>query len=248
MRTFVVSAVLLSLTLSIGFAAIDPSVDAPAGALGIGWNLIALPAIPTNPSPIVVLNAFDTVNGTPVDDGTGLDMRRLYRFDGTNKNLIAWDSWSPDTFGGMLIGDGFWIKLLPGDPTTFSFEGITDNDTTDMWISLPTAGWHLIGHPFSYPAPAPDPSSSGQYHMGNPYPWASVKVTDGTVTKSLLDASQYGANWLRSVGYFFNSTNQSIVDIGLPEDWPSCDTLVAWHGYWIRTNKDNLALIMDAMP
>jgi hypothetical protein len=233
--------VLAATAVLLGCSAVSSApttVTSPANLFATGWNLFALPAIPTTPGPGAV---FDEIGGDE-----GVDYRSLYRWDAPLQGLVRFDMWAPDDFGNLLLGDGYWIRFDPGDPNQVSFTGITDNDSTDMWISLPKAGWTIIGHPYSYPQPETAPGEP--YYVGTPYLWDNVSVTDGTVTKSMYDACQYGANWLDSTAFWFDSSNQSLINLGLSDDFPQCDSLIAWHGYWVRTFRDNLALILDAAP
>ncbi|HUV04008.1 MAG TPA: hypothetical protein VMX94_02755 [Armatimonadota bacterium] len=238
MRRFVLTIlgalIAAQIACSVCFAA--PTVTSPPGAFSSGWNLFALPAFPTEPAPAGV---FDELGSDP-----GLRTGAMVRWDACAQELIFFTRPFADDFGDLLPGSGYWIKLKRGDPTTVSFAGITDQDSTDMWISLPRAGWTLIGHPYSYPSPDQEPGEP--FYVGEAYPWQSVSVTDGIETKTLLDASQYRAHWMSSNAYSFDSLSQGMVTIGLPDDCPMCDSLVAWHGYWVRTYKDNLALIMEA--
>jgi len=221
---------------SLSFAAVGTisSVNAD-GALATNWNLFCIPNIPLDPTPPAVLHIWD-----PAGDGSGLDgARYLFRYDAATQSMPQYDHWDPGPFGNMLVGDGYWVKLAPGEQTLIQYQGMTDNDTTDMWISLPKAGWSMIGHPYSYPE---DEAAA----VANPFPWASVEVTDGTVTKTMLEARNAG--WLQSIVYWYDAPTQSMKTVGLPEDFQPCETLLAWHGYWVLTYVDNLALILTANP
>jgi len=48
------------------------------------------------------------------------------------------------------------------------------------------------------------------------------------------------------MGYWWDSSNQSLCDLGLPEDYVNDNTLQPWHGYWVQYYADNLALIIPA--
>lgn len=195
----------------------------PIGAINQGWNLISLPAIPTNPDPGAVFDEF----------GGGLD-GRMYRWDAATQSLTMYDVWAPEAFGNMLLTDGYWLDLsyVPQGQTNVCFEGITDNDNTDMWISLPKAGWSIIGCPFSYPV-----------DMG------TIEVTDGTVTVPIATARDN--RWINTLGYWWDNSipgggGGSLKTMGLEDEWPETTTLEPWHGYWIQVLKDNIALIVPA--
>jgi hypothetical protein len=75
--------------------------------------------------------------------------------------------------------------------------------------------------------------------------WGDWKATDGSVTKSLYEASQYGAGWLESMGYWWDAEGQSVVDFGLEDDFPTTTELQPWHGYWVKVYK-KIGLIAPA--
>ncbi len=67
-----------------------------------------------------------------------------------------------------------------------------------------------------------------------------MQVTQGSTTVSLETARNNG--WIYSVGYYWDSETQSLIDVGLPDDLPTSTTLQPWHGHWVRTYVDNLSL------
>jgi hypothetical protein len=139
-----------------------------------------------------------------------------------------YDMWGPDTFGGMTASAGYWFNAeTSGTLSYWAYPA----DGLDRWISVyPCGGGYsaLIGMPFT----------------GNTA-WENWKATDGVSTKTLYDASQYGAGWLQSTGVWWDETTQSLVDFGLPDDWPTTNILQSWHGYWI-TAYQKLGLIAPA--
>ena len=184
-----------------------------------GWSLMCLKGIPLDPDPVSVF-------GSP-----GVIDFRLYKWDAVNKGTQVYDALDPDAFGDMLLTDGYWLKNTTGSNETVSFSGLNDNDAMDVWISLPKKGWTMIGHPFSYS-----------------FLWENAKVTDGNTTKSLYDVSQRGLKWMSSIGYGWDEVGQGTFDIGVEEDCPMEDSLRPWHGYWILSKVDKLALILESIP
>lgn len=176
--------------------------------------------------------------------GPGLD-GRLTRWDASSQSIAGWDSSSPQAmayFGSLLLGDGYWLYVDPAATLPIAYSGIAENDSIDMFISLPKTGWTLIGYPYSTPTPISDyPCFSG-----TPYQWENVKVTDGLTTKSLYDASQYGAGWVSSTAIWWDSPHKSSRDLGVAEDMAFSESMIAWHGYWVKSFRDNLGLILDA--
>lgn len=186
-------------------------ITSSTGTIAAGWNLFGIPAIPAVSSPENVMA------GTPIDG-------RLYRWEAALGGLIGYDVWSPEIYGGLLLGDGHWLETQSA--TTISYQGRYQAE--DQWISLPMAGWSLIGHPFNH----------------NTH-WTNVKVHNGKAVLSMLDASRI-EGWLNSTGYWWNSQLQGLCDFGLPEDFVNDNVLQPWHGYWVESYADNLSLIVPA--
>ena len=193
------------------------AVSSHGGTIYPGWNFLALDGVPLDPSPANVF-AGVTVNNL------------LYRIDPATKNQWRYDEIQPDLFGGMLLGDGYWLLSYESTPVTYSYQGLDDTDDMDIWVSLPTQGWSLIGNPFSYN-----------------YPWELAKVTDGNVTVSMQTAAKTNF-WLNSIIYRIDSETQNQIWVGIPDDAMLEDALLPKNAYWINTYQDKLALILEAIP
>jgi len=202
-----------------------------------GWNLICAPQVPITPDGASVFANFDLVYTTS-----------LMRFDSPKQSMIAYDPWSDPVggdFGKVLLGDGYWVK---DDAKHISFEAVPDGvpdsagNKTDMWISLPGAGkgdggWNLIGQPFNH-----DTAISKTVDVdGNPQ-GDNIFVTDGNSLLTLKAASDLG--WLDGAFQYYDGALQSMLSSGY--FYNDDDHLRATHGYWVRTFKDNLALIIPA--
>lgn len=207
--------VIVTLCVPAG-AAIETVSSGNPGPINMGWNLISLPAIPTSPDPQLVFP------GCPNALAGG-----LYRWDAATQSTLLYDSFGPEAFGNMLLTDGYWLRLTGTDNNVITFEGITDNDDTDMWISLPKTGWSIIGCPFSYSVD-----------------WNTVEITDGTATVPLSYAREN--LWLNTLTYWWDSEQGSLKLMGIDEDFEDNVTLEPWHGYWVKSMRDNLALIVPA--
>lgn len=238
-KTFLIAVILIS--CSSAFAAVQ-TVTAPDAAISPGWNYIALPAFPIfsggNP-PGYPPDVLDELVGS----GTGLD-NKLTRWDTNRQSMIAWDSTNDQAkadFGNLLPGDGYGVRVGPGAPSIY-FSGVTGNDSIDMFINLPKAGWTVIGFPYSSPVPISD----YPYYSGDPYLWENVKVTDGLTTKSLLDASQYNAHWVCSLAVWWDSVGKGFLRVGTSDDNGDSESMIAWHAYWVKSYKDDLGLIFTA--
>ncbi|MDI6829363.1 MAG: hypothetical protein QME62_12850 [Armatimonadota bacterium] len=216
----VLVALAAELALTIAMAEVTTITSPP---LPRKWNLISLPAIPKDPDPSVVFAGFPLENSA------------LWRYDAPNTSFCCYDPWCPGPFGGALITDGYWLWNETAG-STISYEAVTENYTTDMWISLPGkqndnigGGWTLIGTPYDVN-----------------YPWENVKVTDGTQTITVKEACNLPDPWLAQMHFYFNAEYQSLETLSYPEQFPNSTELVPWHGYWINSLKDNLALILEA--
>ncbi len=199
--------------LSVPATAALTTITSPAGTVNAGWNLLALPGIPVDPTPTSVFGSI------PIDGS-------LYRWDAATQSILLYDTWSPEAFGNMLLTDGYW--LVTDAAGTISYPGLDDNDAMDVWVSLPKAGWAIIGNPFS-----------------TEFTWENAKVVDGNVTISLQQAAKT-EGWLNSFGFWWDGSTQSLCDFGIPEDFASTGVLQAWHGYWVQSYVDKIALILES--
>jgi len=185
-----------------------------------GWSLMGLKGIPLDPDPVSVFGSEEIIDS------------KLIRWNAVAQGMHTYNMFDPELFGNILFTDGYWLDNISGSNETISFSGLNDNDTMDIWVSLPKQGWTMIGYPFSYP-----------------FLWKNAKVTDGNTTKSLYDASQWGANWISSVGFGWDEVGQGMFDIGIEEyDYPMEVSLRPWHGYWIESKVDKTALILESIP
>lgn len=201
------------LVVVVGMAPSSAAVTTLGGTALPGWNMLALDGVPIDPAP-------PSVFGTIRVDGM------LYRWDAASQSQYMYDEWNPDIFGNVLLGEGYW--LLADSTAPYSYQGLNDTDSMDIWISLPKAGWAMIGNPFS-----------------KQFPWESTKVTDGNVTVSMSVAAKTN-NWMSSFAFWWMAENQSQFDLGLPEDWPYTDKMEPKHAYWVNSYVDKLALIFES--
>ena len=211
MRTRLVLLVIsaLVLTSAAAFAVVDGFslvLDAPKG-------LISLPAVPLDPAPA------DIFGSIPIH-------YKLTRWNADTQSWIPYSQFSPGSFGNLLIGEGYWMKMSSSGQS-INYQGLTDTDAMDIWISLPKAGFNLIGNPFSFN-----------------YAWANAKVTDGNETVSISVAKSRG--WLNSRMNWWDGPNQSWRTVGIPTDFPYTDVLYPWHGYYLKSYVDKIALILES--
>ena len=226
MKTLVL---VLALTAVVGGACVAETASFDVYA---GWNNVALPIVPFNPDPEAVFaNAPQGIDGL------------LTRWDPSSGG-ITYDALDPDAFGKCLLGDGYWLQCWSG--ATISFDGVPDGvpdnagNKTDMWISLPgnqntnSGAWHHIGHPFNHDTPVDDGSGVG----------TNILFTDGTVMLNWATASAPPYNWVDTYMTGWNPASGGfyVQFDGLGDD----DHLRVGNGYWIKTYKANLAMIILA--
>lgn len=182
-------------------------------SLSGGWNLISLPAVPVDSAPGSVFA------GIPLQGA-------LKRWNIPTQSSIIYDSAHPGIFGNIFSAEGYWISVAPG--SGFSFAGVSDNNLSDVAVSLPNTGHTVIGNPF-----------------GREFNWLDLKVTNGYKTLSIADAASAG--WLQSSASSWDAVNQRTISIGLPGS-ASTNVLAPWQGCDVTTSAPNLALIFESEP
>lgn len=193
-----------------------------------GWNLISAPLVPFDPDP-------QNVFGAAIDGIDGL----LSRLDPMSGG-VSYDSFDPDLFGNILLGDGFWLWSISGSQQ-LSYEGVesgvpdSTGKKTDMWISLPGAGnegaWHFVGVPFAQDVPVDSGAGIGDL----------ISFTDGTYVKNWDEA--VGAGWVDSTMYGEAADG----GFGVTYDgFGADDTLRAGRAYQLFTYVPNIAMIIPA--
>lgn len=204
----------------IGIGAVN--AETVSTTLYPGLNLIGPPVVPFDPDPMSVFK-----NNT----GANLDLSNLVRYDSVLKGYIGYDELFPEDYGNVLLGEGAW--LTQGTTVTWQYDGApnglkdSNNVKTDMWISLPKAGLSLIGTPFN-----------------NSVLLADVQVTNGTQTISWDQA--VNLQWVDSTIVGYNAVLRGYYDVGTDDILFDIVTLDPFHGYWVKSFQDNLALIIPA--
>lgn len=211
----------IALVLAMGMVA---SADTYTKDVYAGWNFISVPLVPFDST---VENVF-----------TGFD----FAFDASLQTLkngvpIEYDYWNAGTdlnpLPNILIGQGYYFNTAVDG--SISYEGVADGvpaadgTMTDMWLSFPTKGWQMFGHPFNHETFV----NSDQSDMGS---GDNIFFTDGASLKNWEEAAIAG--WVASsafseassIGYFF--ADKCSFEPG--------------YGYYIETNVDNLAMIIPA--
>lgn len=202
-----------TLVLGVSFSASAAPVTTTL-SLGQGWNMIGLPTVPLDPavpSVLADLGAQQDLNGN------------VARWDPITRSNISYDELFED-FGNMLVGDGYWVLKFSAGTTNVSYQGV--DVSGDHWISLPRAGWTLIGYPNNTPTSVA---------------LASVSVTNGIETKSWDDAT--AAGWVAGYAYTWDNSVSSNIPIGT-DGIADLDSIEKGKGAWVQSNQDNLALIV----
>lgn len=176
-----------------------------------GWNLVGCPTVPLDPAPGSVFAGYlgGLIRWDPLKSGGAA--------------YVFYDEFMPEEFGNILLGDGYWVLKDTAGSGTVTYSGA--DVSGDHWISLPKAGWTLVGYPNLTPATKA---------------YADLLVTNGIETKSMSDAVT--ALWIDAACLAWN--NNQYADVGIPDVFPTFENLESGKGYWIKTNVDNLALIV----
>jgi len=163
------------------------------------------------------------VNPDPASVFAGIDIdSKLYRFDRATQSMILYDVWTPDIFGNVSVDEGYWVQVDTSKTISYQAYGGTAATHTTQ---LPAAGWAIIGCSFQ---------SNRQ--------WPDTLVTLGATTVPISTAR--GNGWISGTGYWFDSSTQSMVDFGLPEDFPTGTELRTWHGHWVQSYVNSLTLTL----
>ena len=222
-------AIGLMLAVLAGFS-VGCSADVITIDLYSNRCLMVLPQVPINPDP---MDVFGMNSGLGAIDPSGNITRWDPRRGGVGA-YVAFDPDMPQNYGGMLIGDGFWVLGNNGDQ--ISYDAIADgvpcqSAMMDMMIARPGAGngkggRHIIGLPFNHPIPIDLGSGYGDH----------IFFSDGT---AILNWGQaVDAGWV-------NPVMTTWTGLGYRDLWvDSQESIQPGKGYWFLTFRDNLAMII----
>lgn len=195
---------------------------------------------------------------TPIIFGdAGIDIEwtgTISRFDAPTQTQLVYTAWDESGQWSLLLGEGYMIDYRSGslgsNPTAVVYTGVedgvpdADGTMTDMWISLPgnqldgqnAGGWHWISTPFNHVVP---------FNVDD-YDGANIKVTDGNVVRTLLDAASVEPVWIEEPWAFFSGSSQSWGSAGYLTGVYDDDQMQPGNMYIVKTRVDNLALIVPA--
>lgn len=220
------------------------NVTSPPGLLDISpardswWAAVGLPGVPIDPNPESVFDAtIPYMAGNPATL-----VGNIQRFEPRGDQDVYPYPYVcfPDSkisiggqqttvqFGCVYSGQGYWMEMGSAGGE-ISYQGVMEPvQSTDRYISLPCDALTWIGNPFDH---------SVLYQ--------SVLVTDGKTVLSFMDA--WRNNWIYPDGYWWNCGNQSLYMVEGDMQWADLETGIcmrSWHGFWVCSNKDALALII----
>jgi len=227
------------------------SLSSPPGTIAnpdpeqTSWNLVSVPGVPywnssANPTAESVFNTVKPACGPAQQLYT-----HLFRWDTTppqdNFSYVPYcDVTNPfyAWFGPIYSDQGYWIKSEhTQNGVNISYQALTGSGcpigSTDAYIKLPYAatqedqcgGLTMIGYPFT-----------------TAQPYGDLLVTDGSKTLPIADAI---ANcWLEAEGCWWDNTTATRKSVGLPGSGVDATSLEPWRGYFIRSYKPRLALII----
>jgi len=171
--------------------------------LAPGWNLISVPLWPVDPRPESVLS------GTPISGS-------LYRYDYSEKGYVAYSESTPEDFGPVEVGAGYWLNCASESGCNVAYDGYTDSGPLE--IDLPTPGWHLIGA--SHQACA----------------ITNLTFTRGALTRSFSQA--VAAGWIANRLWAWENGTYAILGTD-----PWCTSTTApWAGYWLYTFVEDVTM------
>jgi len=163
------------------------------------------------------------VNPAPDSVLGGIELDgRVFCWDPIIGGVVMYDAFQPELFPRLHVSAGFW--LLASSPSDLVVEVVGNNQPdVDMWVSLPGQGFSLIGHTFDYYTEADN-----------------CLVSDGTRVISIEEAVNNG--WIDPVLYYWDNSSSGLrtIDIG----FEGVNDLEPWRGYWVKTSRPNLALII----
>jgi len=153
----------------------------------------------------------------------GIDIAgKLFAWDGSN--WLAYDPMDESQFG-ILRGEGYALESL--DNASVAYYGFNDEGAADMRITLPKTGWNLISQPFSLPSR-----------------YADMQLTDGVQLLSVPEAQK--ADWVMPLLFTWDNAKQRLAHVWMKQNGKGqTEWVLPWQGYWVRTHRDDLALIIN---
>ena len=195
-------------------------MTSPAGTLLPGWNLISLPIVPANTTPMVVfrdlnLNILNT----------------LFGWDCETQSQKIFSMANPGDFGQISADEGYWLYV--DSSSTIKVNG--DVAFTERHIKLPQTlanpggAVTIVGYPFILEQPI---SRCKVYNPNAPNP----------KTRPLTSAAKAG--WISQSFEGWDAVNQKAVTVGIGQAKGATNKLQPWHAYKVTSYVNELELII----
>ena len=187
----------------------------------LGTFAASSPSSAVNPSNTLFSLPYEPVSPAPSAVLPGIPLhQKLTRWNRATQSWISYSQFNPAQFGNFDLDNGYWLKVTAPYTINYQAYGTSSASRTQ---SLPKAGWNLIGYPF-------DAEKL----------WSTMRITSGGTTVDLQQAENNG--WINSKGSWWDASAQSLRTVGLANDFPYTQYIKPWHGYYFKTNVDNLQL------
>jgi len=217
------------------------------------FSFIGPPIVPLTPDPVTVFSAAGV-------DVSGDGNSTISRYEATEGNVYDYVSFAP---WNMLLGEGYKIDYRSGtlphaQPVHVSYVGLPDGVPTgtvmtDMWVSLPgnqfdgqdIGGQHWISTPFNHAIPF-NKDGSQAWDPSDP-DMSNIMVTDGNTVRTFRNASEVAPIWIADAWTYYDGASRNQYDAGC-YGYHADNSLRPGSAYKVFTYKDNLALIIPAVP
>lgn len=193
-------------------------ISSPADALAPGWSFISLPVQPANTTPMVVFRGLNIAG-------------RLMCWDCEAQQFRTFDAANPAAFGQIDPDQGYW--LYTDAPATVKINGSVAN--TDRHIKLPQTLSNPNGALTAFGYTFDIPQRLKHLKIFNP----NAKAPQ---TRTYWKA--VAAGWISPALYTYDPATGSAVDLTMGKGEAWAVDLQPWHGYWIKSNVNELELII----
>ena len=226
----------------------DGILAGPAGDSPGCWNLVSLPTVPywdgnLRPSATYVFGPAAAVcenNQLHNSLWRWVSTYLQYCWPASVSSYMTYYEYDPveSMFGPSYTGMGYWIRTVHNEDAEayrVTYTGVNGSlQSTDRCVRL-----------------CPDPANEMyQYHAGSAivgYPFAqgqslaNIRVSDGYRVLSMDEA--ISSHWVEPVMHYWDTDSASYKSVGLSGGVDDT-SLHPWYGYWIRSRKADLALII----
>jgi len=156
--------------------------------------------------------------GIPIDHA-------LFRYATDTKSYVTYTTGDPGgTFGPADAHLGYWLHLT--EPTVISYDAIRRD--TPQYIDLPWAGWTLVGHP-----------------RDTVTAFDAMRIRNETTGSTYTLVVARAVDWISLPLYTYDPAVGGYLSVS-SEPWRHASEFQPWSGYWIATNRDDLAMVVPA--